>query len=125
MILGKDRPLMESFQDAFAGIAYVLRTQRNMRIHSMMTVSVLVLGWILHVSAMEILFLLSAVVFVIVTEMLNTGIEAVVDLVTPDYHQQARIAKNVAAGAVLVASMYALVVGYLVLGSRILNMLGL
>jgi diacylglycerol kinase len=94
-----------------------------MRLHGSMTVLVLAAGFFLHVPALEVLFLLSAIAFVVVTEMVNTGIETAVDLITDEYNEQARIAKNVAAGAVLTASLYALVVGYLVLGQRVLRML--
>lgn len=118
-MLTKKRPLRQSFQDAFSGICYALRTQRNMRIHAGMTLLVLGLSAVLAVPVLEMLFLLSAVVFVVVTEMINTGIETTVDLTTSEYHDKARNAKNVAAGAVLTASLYALVVGYLILGRRL------
>ena len=115
------RAIWKSVWDAAEGIVYTLRTQRNMRLHGAMTVFVLVSGFFLRVPALEVLFLLSAIAFVVVTEMVNTGIETTVDLITEEYDEQARIAKNVAAGAVLTASLYALVVGYLVLGRRLLN----
>jgi diacylglycerol kinase (ATP) len=115
------RPIWKSVWDAAEGIIYALRTQRNMRLHGTMTVFVLVSGFFLRVPALEVLFLLSAIAFVVVTEMVNTGIETTVDLITEEFDEQARIAKNVAAGAVLTASLYALVVGYLILGRRLLT----
>ena len=124
MMIKKTRPIWESVRDALEGIMYTLKTQRNMRLHGSMTVFVLVCGYFLRVPALEVLFLLSAVAFVVVTEMVNTGIESTVDLITDEYNEQARIAKNVAAGAVLTASLYALVVGYLVLGRRLLQWFG-
>jgi diacylglycerol kinase (ATP) len=120
MMVKRNRPVRESIHDALQGIGYTLRTQRNMRFHGTMTVLVLIAGFVLKVPALEVLFLLSAIAFVVVTEMINTGIETVVDMITSDYSDLARIAKNVAAGAVLTASLYALVVGYLVLGRRVL-----
>ncbi len=117
------RPIWESVRDAADGILYTLRTQRNMRLHGTMTLLVLVFGLFLQVPALEVLFLLSAIAFVVVTEMVNTGIETTVDMITGHYNDQARIAKNVAAGAVLTASIYALVVGYLVLGRRLISWL--
>ncbi len=120
MMVKRNRPVRDSIHDALQGIGYTLRTQRNMRFHGAMTVFVLAAGLVLRVSAMEVLFLMSAIAFVVVTEMVNTGIETVVDMITSDYSDLARIAKNVAAGAVLTASLYALVVGYLVLGQRVL-----
>ena len=118
-MLIKTRPLWQSVRDAVHGIAYTLRTQRNMRFHGSMAVTVLAISYFLRIPALEILFLLSAIAFVVVTEMVNTGIETAVDMITDDYCEQARIAKNVAAGAVLTASIYALVVGYLVLFRRV------
>ena len=122
-MLIKTRPLWESVRDAVHGIGYTLKTQRNMRFHGMMTFLVLGLGHFLRVPALEVLFLLSAIALVVVTEMVNTGIETTVDMITDRYHEQARLAKNVAAGAVLTASLYALVVGYWVLGRRLLALL--
>lgn len=110
----KAHRLIDSFNDAIAGLIYALRTQRNMRIHFLLALMALALGIILNISKIELLILFFTISLVIITELINTAIEAVVDLYTRKFHPLARIAKNVAAGAVLFASINALIVGYLI-----------
>lgn len=110
----KVRTLLDSFNYAFDGIVYTLKTQRNMRFHFMTTAVVLLASLILKLTKLEILMLFVTIAFVIVAEMINTAIEVAVDLVTQERHPLAAIAKNVAAGAVLVASTVAVFVGYLI-----------
>jgi diacylglycerol kinase (ATP) len=110
----RGRPLIESFNCAFNGIVHALKTERNMRLHFVATCLVLILSLYLKLEKFEILILLFTIALVIVSEMINTAIEATVDLITTEIHPIAGIAKNVAAGAVLVSSVLALVVGYLI-----------
>ncbi len=92
-----------------------MRTQRNMRFHVLAAVGVLVLSLLVGVSELELAVLVLTILMVFVTEMLNTAMEFVVDLVTTEYHPLAKLAKDVSAGAVLVSSVGAVLVGYLVL----------
>lgn len=110
----KSRNLLESFNHAFEGVVYALKTQRNMRIHFAATAAVLCASLILKLSKVEILILFMTIAFVIVAEMLNTAVEVVVDMFTLDPHPLAALAKNLAAGAVLIASVLAVIVGYLI-----------
>ena len=110
----KAKKLTDSFNYAIDGLLYCLRTQRNMKIHFAIAALVLLLAGITDVSALETVVLLLAIAMVITTEMINTAIETIVDLVRSTYHPLAGIAKNVAAGAVLVASILAAVIGYLI-----------
>jgi diacylglycerol kinase (ATP) len=105
-----------SFGHAFRGWHYVLRTQANAWIHSTVAAVVFVLGLWLHLPARDwaILILTTAVVFV--AEFLNTAIEAVVDLASPEIHPLAKIGKDVGAAAVLVAALAAVLIGLLILG---------
>ena len=103
-----------SFTWAFEGIVYVLRTQRNMQFHVAAAVGTLVLALVLNVSRLEMLAIVGAIALVFIAEMINTAIEATVDLVATAYHPLAKVAKDVAAGAVLVATANALAVAYLV-----------
>lgn len=112
--MSQRRPLIESFNSAFNGIVHAIKTERNMRLHFLATGAVLILSLYLKLEKWEILILLIAIAFVIVSEMINTAIEATVDLITTEIHPVAAIAKNVAAGAVLVSSVLALIVGYLI-----------
>jgi len=111
--------LLRSFRDAFAGLAYCFATPRNMAIHAAAGAAVLVIAFLLHLEGWEILLNLSAVFAVLVAETFNTAIEKAVDLATKEQHRLAHIAKDAAAGAVLLAAFYALLVGVLILGPRL------
>jgi diacylglycerol kinase (ATP) len=104
-----------SFQHAYQGIVSAVRTQRNLRFHFFAALGVLIAGLILGVSALEMAVLVLTICFIFVVEMLNTALEFVVDLVTKEYHPLAKLAKDVSAGAVLVSSVGAVLVGLLVL----------
>ncbi len=104
-----------SFEHAYRGVVSAVRTQRNMRFHVLAAVGVLVLSLLVGVSELELAVLVLTILVVFVTEMLNTAMEFVVDLVTTEYYPLAKLAKDVSAGAVLVSSVGAVLVGYLVL----------
>jgi diacylglycerol kinase (ATP) len=108
-----------SFNWAFEGIVFVLRTQRNMQLHVGAAVAVLVLALVLNVSKLELLAIVGAIALVLICEMFNTAIEAAIDAVVTSYHPLAKVAKDVAAGAVLVATVNALAVAYLVFYSAL------
>ena len=108
-----------SFNHAYRGLLYAVRTQRNMRFHVVASAVVLVLSLLVGVSKLELAMLVIVIMAVFVTELFNTAMEFAVDLVTREYHPLAKLAKDVSAGAVLVASVAALVVGYLVLGDNL------
>lgn len=105
-----------SFKHAFAGWWYVIRTQQNARIHAIATASVIILALILRLPLHDwaILFLTFALVWT--AEIINTALEAVVDLASPDVHPLAKVGKDVGAAAVLIAALTAVVIGVLILG---------
>jgi len=113
-----------SFRYAFAGLAYVLRSQLNARIHAAVTILVVVASLWLGLSRSEWALLVVTIAIVWTTEILNTAIEAVVDLVSPEMHPLAKIAKDCAAAAVLVTAMMAVAVGLLLLGPKLWDRLG-
>ena len=117
----KSESLIKSFQYAIAGVAYVLRTQRNAKIHAAAFMVVLAMAAWLQLPALHwaVLILTSGLVFV--AEIANTVIETLVDLVSPDHHDLAGRAKDVAAGAVLCAAVLAVVVGAIVLGPPLIS----
>jgi len=117
--------LLRSFRWAFAGLWYTLRTQRNARVHLLAAMAVTAMGLWLRLDAIQWAMLALTIALVFFAEMINTVAEAVVDLITPDYHPLARVAKDVCAGAVLVTAMAAIVVGLLILGPPLLARLGL
>lgn len=120
MIVRRGAPsLLESFNFAFEGIIHVLRTQRNMRIHFLAAAAVLVAALATGVSRLELIVLLLAIAFVIIAEMINTAIEGAVDVSTTSFDPNAKLAKDIAAGAVLIATVNAVAVGYLVFSGQI------
>ena len=110
--------LLDSFNYAFEGIIHVLRTQRNMRIHFAIAVLVLVLAVAADVTKLELIVLLLAIAFVLIAEMINTAIEGAIDVATSSFDPMAKLAKDIAAGAVLLASINAVAVGYLVFSGK-------
>jgi len=115
----KPTRFIDSVNCAIEGILYTARTQKHMRRHFLAAIVILPLVLLLRVSALEFTLLALSIAFVLFAELLNTAVEAVVDLVSPDYHPLAKTAKDVAAGAVLVASGGAAVIGYLILSRYI------
>ena len=111
--------IFDSFNYASEGIVHVLRTQRNMRIHFAVAAVVLVLALWVGVPKIELIALLISITFVLIAEMINTAIEGAIDVSTTSFDPMAKLAKDVAAGAVLIATLNALAVGYLVFSSRI------
>ena len=112
-----------SFRHAFSGIAHVLRTQHNAWIHAAITLAVIFLALWLKASLTEWAILILAMMVVWVAEFVNTAVETVVDLTGPEHRPLAGAAKDVAAGAVLLAAIGAAVVGILILGPSLLDRL--
>lgn len=110
----KKHRLHQSFLNAFAGVVFAFRSERNMGLHIFAAAAAIAAAIYFGVGKAEFLAVLSAVFFVFMAEMMNTAVEAAVDLKTKKYHPLARVAKNVAAGAVLFAAVYALVVAVVV-----------
>jgi len=108
--------LLTSFRHAFSGVWYVVRTQRNARIHLTVALVVIALGLWLGLSYTEWAVIVLTIGLVLAAEAFNTVAEAAVDLATAERHPLAKIAKDVAAGAVLLMAITAVVVGLLILG---------
>jgi diacylglycerol kinase (ATP) len=108
-----------SFDHAYRGLIYAVRTQRNMRFHVVVATVVLIGSLFLGVSKLELAALVLVIVVVFTTEMFNTALEFAVDLATKEYHPLAKLAKDVSAGAVLVSSVGAVLVGYLILADNL------
>ncbi|WP_028595862.1 diacylglycerol kinase family protein [Paenibacillus assamensis] len=113
-----------TFQAAIDGIKYAYATQRNMRVHLFASIIVILLGILLGVNTSEWLWLLLSITVVIAAELINTAIEAVVDMVMPDQHPLAKIAKDTAAGAVLVTAAFAVITGVTIFGGRFVSVIG-
>ncbi len=105
------RTLPESFKNAVSGLTYIWLTERNMRIHLATGATALGLAFLGRISLVKSLFVLSAILVVILSEVVNTAIESLVDLSTTEYHPLAAKCKDIAAGAVLLGACYAVLVG--------------
>lgn len=102
------------FGYAFSGLWYALSTQINMKVHLALAILAIVLGILLHISAVEFALIFVAIVGVLIAELFNTVIELCVDLISPAFHPLAKHAKDVSAGAVLLSAMLAIVIALFV-----------
>jgi diacylglycerol kinase (ATP) len=114
------RKFIKSFKYAHAGASHAIRTQRNLWIHFAAGILVLCLALFLKVPRTELSILILAIFGVIVAEMVNTALEAMVDILSPEFRAEAALAKNVAAAAVLLAAMGALIIGGLIFMPRLM-----
>ncbi|MCK4519531.1 MAG: diacylglycerol kinase, partial [Candidatus Omnitrophica bacterium] len=115
------RTLVDSFNAAIEGVIYTVKTQRNMRLHFLCAVLIVVLSFFLNLTKTEIILVAIAASLVLIAEMFNTAMEKVIDLITPDFHPLARVVKDVTAGCVLIAAINSLIVGYLVFSRPIID----
>lgn len=107
---------MRSFQFAFAGVGFLFRTQRNARIEAAIGVAACAVGAWVHLARVEWAVLVFTIALVLILEGLNTAVECAIDLASPELHPLAKIAKDLAAGMVLIASIASVAVGLLILG---------
>jgi len=107
--------VVKPFKVALNGLVFTFKTQRHMRFHLYVVLIVLLLGIFMNLGLREMLVLLFTISLVLVAEMFNSAIEATVDLISPNYNPLAKFAKDIAAGAVLIATILALVVGALMM----------
>lgn len=117
----KKQPLFKSFGFAFEGILNTIKTERNIKIHLFATIVVVILGFILNISYLE--WLICLLLFGLITslELVNTSLEAVVDLATQERKPLAKKAKDAAAGAVLYSSIIAAIIGGIIFFPKLYN----
>lgn len=116
---------LASFRHAFSGWIYVLRTQKNAWIHGVATIGVMGMGIWLQIAYLEWAVIVLAIILVWMAEFLNTALEAVVDLASPDEHPLAKVGKDVGAAAVLITALGAALIGLLILGPPLWNRIAL
>jgi len=114
------RERMHSFRFAIKGIATVISTQHNFRIHLFALIAVIAAAWLFRISTAEWCIVLLASALVLSLEIINTAFEFLVDIVSPQYHEKAGRIKDLSAAAVLVASIIAAIAGILIFGKYIL-----
>lgn len=110
---------VEGFNYAIAGVIHGLKTQRNMQFHCLVAIIVIVLSFLLRLNKLELLAITFAISLVLISEMLNTSIETVVNIATNTHSDLAKIAKDIGAGAVLISAINAAIVGYTVIYNHI------
>jgi diacylglycerol kinase len=101
----KDKSWKKTFTNAINGVLFAFGTQRNFKIHLLISLSVIFFSWILKITRVEFLLIIMAIIFGLVIEMANTAFEKTVDLVTEEFNPKAKIAKDVSAGMMLVVSI--------------------
>jgi len=114
--------LIQSFKYAFEGIYFAIKLNRNMRIHVSVAILVIIVSILFKVNAFEMGILGVMIILVICTEMINTALEEMVDLIINEHRKEAKIAKDVGAGMVLVASMGAVIVGIFIFTPHIIKL---
>jgi diacylglycerol kinase len=114
-----------SFRYAFVGWWYVIRTQRNAWIHAVVSVAVIAIAIWLKIDAHDWALIIIAIAMVWTAEFINTALEAVVDLASPEQHELAKVGKDVGASAVLIAAGSAAIIGFLILGPPLWERLNL
>src|SRR5512143_2510945 len=118
------RSRAKAFRYAFTGWWFVIRTQRNAWIHMVVSITVIVISFILQIDATGWALILLAITLVWIAEFLNTALEAVVDLATNhQQHELARVGKDVGAAAVLIAAITSAIIGLLILGPPLLSLI--
>ncbi|MGG4497426.1 diacylglycerol kinase family protein [Brevibacillus reuszeri] len=115
------RRLVRSFSYALQGIVHTVKTQRNMQIHVAAATLVLAAAWWLQIPRSDVLLVFFSIGLVFSLELLNTAVEAVVDLVSPKWHAKAKIAKDASAGAVLVSAILSAGIGITIFGPPLLK----
>ena len=119
----KNKCLINSFKYACMGIKSAIKSERNMKIHVLATLIVIALGFFFKLEPLEWVACIFSIVIVISSEMLNTAIETIVDLVSPNINPLAKKAKDIAAGSVLVMAIGAFLVGLIIFIPKIINIL--
>jgi len=115
----RKQSVIHTFKNAFSGVYYCIWHERNMKVHIGAMIVATFLSWWFALGKYEILILLLTIEGVLVAEMINTVVETLVDMISPEFHPLAKIAKDIAAGTVLITAIFSLVVGYMLFFSKI------
>lgn len=118
------RTFKGSVKNCLDGISYVTKSEKNFKREIALGIIALILSYILKIDKIEFIIILTMICLVLTAEIINTAIERTVDLVTKEYHELARIAKDVSAGSVLVTSTFALIIGIIIFMPKIITLLG-
>jgi diacylglycerol kinase len=111
-----------SFKHAFDGLLYTFKTQPNMRFHGFFGGAVVIAGWYFGITIEQWLIVIFTMLLMLTAEMVNTSIESMTDLIKKEYSQQAKIAKDVAAGMVLLNAIGSVVIGIIIFGPKVISL---
>lgn len=117
-----NKSLIKSFGHALEGLSHAIKQNRNLKIHFFVALIVVLVSLFFHVTAFEMSVLGVTILLVIASEMINTAIEEMVNLITSEHRREAKVAKDVAAGMVLVASVGSVIIGFLIFTPYILKL---
>ncbi len=112
-----------SFKNAFAGLGWALRSQPNFRVHIVLSILALIGGWYLGISQMEMVVIIFTIVLGLGAEMINTSLESMTDLITSEWRTEAKIAKDVAAGMMLMTALGAVAVAFVVFAPYLVRLM--
>lgn len=115
----KNEKFLDSVNAATEGFIYVMKTERNMRIHFLAGILTVIIGIYLNLEKYDLLFLCVAISLVLISEMFNTAIEHTIDLVREEYHPLAKIVKDVSAGCVFISAVNAVIAAYMVFAKNL------
>ena len=119
----KNKNFFEALKNSINGLIYAIKEQKNLKIQLFIALIVMILSIVLKINKIEILFVCISICFVVFAEIVNTSIEKVVDLVTEEYNEKAKLAKDIAAGAVIISSLNAVIIGMIIFGDKIINII--
>lgn len=112
-----------SLKNAIAGLVWAFKTQPNFKIHIALSLGAVIFGLILHISETEMLIIIFTIIIGMSAEMINTSIESMTDLISSSWHQQAKIAKDVSAGMMLITAMGAVLIALIIFVPKIINLI--
>ena len=119
----KNKNFFEALKNSINGLIYAIKEQKNLKFKLFIALIVMILSIVLKINKIEILFVCISICFVVFAEIVNTSIEKVVDLVTEEYNEKAKLAKDIAAGAVIISSLNAVIIGMIIFGDKIINII--
>lgn len=119
--MSREKPLLSSFIYAFSGIKTAIKNEPNIRIHLLIAIVAISLALLLGFSLNEWVILLFTIAFVLVLELVNTSLEALINVVSPEVREEARVAKDVSAAAVLISALLSIIVGAFLFLPKILQ----
>ena len=119
----KNKNFFEALKNALNGLKYAIKTQKDLKIQIFIAIIVIIISILLKISKIEMIIITISIFLVIFAEVMNTAIEKTVDLVTQEYNEIAKIAKDVSAGAVLVLAINSIIIGLYIFGDKIINII--